>query len=676
VFNNRRVEIYTDGSEREGRAGFGTWCESEEKIRTAYRVLGAQTSYNGELQGAIFGVCNAPPKTICNICIDNEAVVKLGKKIKEGKRIDMNKVPQPHLVRLLKDRVEWKKEIEQTTINFVKVAGHTGIKGNEEADIAAKVGVELDFTYLERKDLVEFQNDWVLEVAGEELLGNYRAELKKKHQKQIIERAKEDRNTTWRRLMNVECIKSISNGLTKDKKVGKQIVNTIMKARADLLPHAAQLVDRKCENIRSPYCPWCNGKIENTEHIMVECPEYEKERIEIRDEVWEIIRGENKANNTEQMKEAIPVWFFNKPEKILTPYAELRNYDKLAGILGFIPREVNKVVRDYRNNGRSKKEELSKKQKREEERKIKNILGRIHRRIIKGAYRIWLRRNEKWSKMANGEAAKKLVRERITEIKKMSINTNKFEEVWEKGVEQRGLIKYRRKEREREENGPGNYQEEEKNKEAEGGEIQSEKEQEVRNKEEKSKTRRKPNNAGKKSKGREEITPKNNKRKDRELDPEDKRRKEGGEETDRSIGTNKKRKKEKNRDKDEKQAGEGQTRKRGREMETQDTTEREERQVETEEEQEEGERVAGEGLRETQGRGKRKKKVWDYKILNGKGKEEESKDRKEGETKGNKRKERDEEEEDRHEKGRKQRKKKKKRRGRTGEDEDSRAHPD
>lgn len=393
----KEVEIYTDGSEIKGKAGFGVWSEGDMGLVTAYRVLGEQSSYNAELQGVIFGVTNAPPKTICNICVDNEAVVKLGKRLKGDERVELKQVPQPHLTRLLKDRLDWKENIEQTTINFVKVKGHTGIKGNEEADEAARVGTELNFSYLEPRDLVEFQNDWVLVSDDKEILSNYRKELKKKHQKETKIKATEDRNSMWKRMVNTKCIREVSNSLTRDKKVKKQVVNMILKARADLLPHAAQLVERDCENMKSPFCPWCSGKVENTEHILIECHKYEEIRMNIGKEVWEIIRGDNKMNDIKQMKNTIPEWFCRSEKGGTMLYQELEEFDKLAGMLGYIPRELEKVIRDYKDNGK-KKEEQTKNERRKEDMKIRNILKRIHRKIIKGAHKIWLRRNEEWKK--------------------------------------------------------------------------------------------------------------------------------------------------------------------------------------------------------------------------------------------------------------------------------------
>jgi hypothetical protein len=61
------------------------------------RVLGAQNSYNGELQGAICSVARTLPKTRSKIMIDNEAVVNLGKKITAGEEIELRKQQQPHI---------------------------------------------------------------------------------------------------------------------------------------------------------------------------------------------------------------------------------------------------------------------------------------------------------------------------------------------------------------------------------------------------------------------------------------------------------------------------------------------------------------------------------------------------------------------------------------------------
>jgi hypothetical protein len=77
----------------------------------------------------------------------------------------------------------------------------------------------------------------------------------------------------------------MSNAFLKDKKQKRQIITTILKVCINVLPHAKQLHERKFENIPSPMCPWYTLKEEDTHHIMIECPNYEKVREEIIEKV-------------------------------------------------------------------------------------------------------------------------------------------------------------------------------------------------------------------------------------------------------------------------------------------------------------------------------------------------------------------------------------------------------
>lgn len=350
-----RDEAFPDGSCKEEKAAFGVYRKKGKKKKVSYRVLGTQNAYNGELQGAIYAVVTTRPNTLRVIKTDNNAVLSLAEKIKSGKYIRWNKQAEPELARLLKERIEWKEVIENANIIFVKVKGHSGVKGNEEADKLAKKGLENENTYLGTKDIHRYRNRISIWTKEREIGERYREELKNKHLKEIKEKAKEDDNDMWKRMRNVKAIEEISNNFMKNKKIRKGVAMVLIKARTDLLPHAKQLFERKTENIKSPYCPWCSHKEENTEHIMLECPKYEKKREELREKIIEVLTNGNILGiKKEEVANMIPIWFLKNKKEEISIYQGLKNFDKLAGILGYIPKEIRGLIQNL--FGKAKKD--------------------------------------------------------------------------------------------------------------------------------------------------------------------------------------------------------------------------------------------------------------------------------------------------------------------------------
>ena len=133
--------------------------------------------------------------------------------------------------------------------------------------------------------------------------------------------------------MGVKGINEVSNNFLVNRKIQKQVATMIIKGRTDMLPHAKQLFDRKTLNIKSPQCPWCEDTVEDTKHILVDCPKYTESREKIWNKVIAVIHGQDKMmNDLEKMKKVIPKWF---------------KYNKLAGMLGYIPDQLKKVISNY-----------------------------------------------------------------------------------------------------------------------------------------------------------------------------------------------------------------------------------------------------------------------------------------------------------------------------------------
>lgn len=455
-----RERVFSDGSAKEDKAAFGCWRKKGQRRKVAYRVWGTQNAYNGEIKGAIYSVNSTPPNTERDILIDNSAVINIAKKIKNKDFIKWNKQAEPELVRMLKDRIEWKETVENVGLNFIKVKGHAGVRGNEKADELAKKGLEGEETYIGKGDMYKYQNEVSIWKGGREIKGRYRQELKEIHKEENRTKAKEDKNEQWRRMMNVEANIGISNNVMKNKEIAKGVTIMIIKGRTDLLPHAAQLVERKIENIKTTSCSWC-GVREDTEHILLDCKRYKKEREEIWERVVDIIWKSNpRMNNKDMLRESIPKWFLKEErEEVVCLFPKLRDFDKMAGILGYIPKDLTQVIKQFSYEEKKKrKREDKKKEEKMRNKRIKEKLVKIHREIVEGAHRIWLKQNQEWDKWANEE--EEGVRGQIDRIipireEERGKEEVRFEKVFEKEgsrVIEREIIDYI-KEKQKEEEG-------------------------------------------------------------------------------------------------------------------------------------------------------------------------------------------------------------------------------
>ncbi len=384
----KKWEIYTDGSETGGKAGLGIWNEERMGMRFNARVFGEQTAYEGELQAIIYATCNSIEGSENIIKIDNSSVRNLGEKINEKEKLDLRKVPNPEITRLIREIIKQKKK-HGTKFKFEKVKAHSGIEGNEEADKMAKRGREKELTYIVDEDMEEYMNKIEWKVNGKKIVSNCRKEIKKDNMRKREESGKTDRNGEWKRFNNIE-VDERSRNIMKNKKIKKNTFEFLVKARTGMLPHAKNLMERKIENIWTNGCPVC-GEVEDTEHILIKCKEYEEMREKIQERVRKYI-GKITGMNKEEIVENIPIWFReNKNENS----AKL---DKLAGMLGYIPKQLRNEISKRKKGKNRKGTEEEGKEKNKIDKRIGKTIRNIQRMIVEGAWKIWKERNEMWKR--------------------------------------------------------------------------------------------------------------------------------------------------------------------------------------------------------------------------------------------------------------------------------------
>jgi hypothetical protein len=164
----------------------------------------------------------------------------------------------------------------------------------------------------------------------------------------------------------------------------------------------------------------CPLKEENTYHILIKCLNYEKERETITEKIIMILTNLNTTNNnSEEIKKTLPMWFTetNLTDNSLDAYPDLSNFNKLAGIVGYIPKSLKGVVTQYLNNSENEKMKTKK--------TIIKTIKKIQEIILNGMYNIWRERNNRWDQKINSQQKITIVpNQPITYITQMPTHTN------------------------------------------------------------------------------------------------------------------------------------------------------------------------------------------------------------------------------------------------------------
>ena len=150
------ITVYTDGScsnngETTARAGSGVWFGDDDPRNTSMRVPGPdQSNQTGELIAILHALRSTPPDRALTIKTDSMYAIQ-GLTVNLEKWEDKGWLSSKH-AGIFKCLTAWMRYRSNTTkITWVK--GHSGVKGNEEADKLAAVGAaspstsdELDLT--------------------------------------------------------------------------------------------------------------------------------------------------------------------------------------------------------------------------------------------------------------------------------------------------------------------------------------------------------------------------------------------------------------------------------------------------------------------------------------------------------------------------------------------------
>ena len=273
-----QIKVYSDGSAHDGKVGAAAVLQREGKQdRTLKLHLGTMeqhTVYEAELVGMIMGLhlikTEAKNKTKCVLNVDNQAaLVAINSEMKKsGQHLAANVL---QIAKQLKES----RGSRNFRLTFRWSAGHVGIPGNEEADIAAKAAADGDSS--DRKDLPPCLRKEI----GHSLSATRQALNEKLKSRWTANWAKSPRylRMRFKDLLtphSQKYLKYISNG-----KISRKTASAIFQLRVGHAPLNEYL--HRFKKVDSAQCPACGHPKETPEHYLLQCPSYAHER-------WPIIR--------------------------------------------------------------------------------------------------------------------------------------------------------------------------------------------------------------------------------------------------------------------------------------------------------------------------------------------------------------------------------------------------
>jgi hypothetical protein len=149
------------------------------------------------------------------------------------------------------------------------MVGHTGIKGNEQADVEAKKAVE--GTTLDRKNL--------LPLLRKKIKSNTTA-LKQHKREQLKKRWAQEWTVSPRfnkfKTLDASFLLSKFNKLTSNSRLSRIDASCICQLRTGHVPLNTYL--EKVKRVNNAKCPACSHPKEDTKHYLQDCPKYMHKR--------------------------------------------------------------------------------------------------------------------------------------------------------------------------------------------------------------------------------------------------------------------------------------------------------------------------------------------------------------------------------------------------------------
>jgi ribonuclease HI len=267
------IKVYTDGSIHGGKVGAAAVLYRKGRRQRELRLhLGAaseHTIYEAELVGLILGMqlikTEKQGKTDCAIGADNQAaIIALESELtKPGQHLAAEFLKLAGQVARARRKGKYSLVVRWTT-------GHSGIKGNEEADKEAKTAAEGNSSAA--KDLPAYIRKTIKKSTSA---------LKQDNNKRLNEAWKAEWNESerYKRFKAPDIISPASKkflALISDHRIPKHMASLIFQLRVGHAPLNGYL--HRFERVNSARCPACGAPRETTEHFLLRCPKYAHER--------------------------------------------------------------------------------------------------------------------------------------------------------------------------------------------------------------------------------------------------------------------------------------------------------------------------------------------------------------------------------------------------------------
>jgi ribonuclease HI len=278
------IKVYSDGSIHNGKVGAAAVLfRRGKKGRTLQLHMGKasdHTIYEAELVGLILGMhlikTEKKGKTKCALGADNQAAIKAlqSELTKPGQHLAAEFLRMAGMVSKSR-RVKSRRKGSSYELTVRWTTGHSGIKGNEEADKAAKSAAD-GFSSTPSS----------IPVYIRKKIKKSTSALKQDRKKKAKEAWTSEWNTSerYKRFKAPDIVSPSSKkflDLISDHRLPKHIASLIFQLRVGHAPLNGYL--HRFGKIESARCPACGEARETTEHFILRCPKYAHER-------WALLR--------------------------------------------------------------------------------------------------------------------------------------------------------------------------------------------------------------------------------------------------------------------------------------------------------------------------------------------------------------------------------------------------